>query len=244
MVSEYLAESNVDSSLVTLPRVAADADVNGQFHTDIDRCLETIIDWVNQDFGMDALIEAKEEFFWKTGKVFYDDEFFNQRMSYFTDFFLFQRPLAVANPALAGMTPLQAYCELFVMDQAWPLKDVRHSLFYVQKVKEQEMQIIDLLCDDKYTITKRENETFRGVAKKQVFQGFVYVSGSRNLLSRGLVFHPKEAVSGIKKFLKKVRKERGFDEMNFLARLARQQLRQLRHRHVDPKLIYSEDPSV
>ncbi len=244
MVSEYLVESLGANAMTNLPRVAADADVSGQFQTDIDRCLETIIDWVNRDFGMNALVEAKEEFFWKTGKVFYDDEFFHQRMSYFTDFFLFQSPLSVANPALAGMTPLQAYCELFVEDNVWPLKDVRHSLFCVQKVKEQEMHIVDMLCDDKYTITKRENETFRGVTKKQVFQGFVYIAGSRNLVSRGLVFHPEEAISGIKKYLKKAKKERGFDEMTFLARLARQQLRHLRHRHVDPKLIYSEDPTL
>lgn len=244
MVSEYLTDSSADSPLLKMPRVAADADVNGQFHTDIDRCLETVIDWVNRDFGMNALVQAKEEFFWKTGKVFYDDEFFAQRMGYFIDFFLFQRPLAVANPALAGMTPIQAYCELFASDRGWPLKDARHSLFSVQKVKEQEMYIVDMLCDEKYTISKRENETFRGVTKKQVFQGFVYVESTRNLLSRGLVFHPTEAVSGIKKFLKRAKKERGFDEMNFLARLARQQLRQLRHRHVDPKLIYAEDPSL
>lgn len=243
MVSEPIIDTAVVQSQHFISRLAADAEVGGAVLADQDRVLESIVEWVSLEFGSDHIIQAKEEFYWKTGKVFSDDDFFSSRMGYFLDYFVFQRLFGVKNPTLAGMTPFQAYHEIFGSEQNISLKDARHGVFEIHKIRDQDLTVVDLLTEEKRLISRRDHESFAGLHKKDVFQGFLYIGESKTLVSRGLLFHPKAAVGVIKKTIKRAKKNRDLEDLKLLSRLARQQLRQLRHRHVDPKTIYSEDPA-
>lgn len=238
-----MMDASTNASAAFLPRLAADAEVGGAVLTDQDRVLESIVEWVSREFGADHIVQAKEEFYWKTGKVFPDDEFFSSRMGYFLDHFIFQRLFGVKNPTLAGMTPFQAYYEIFGREEDIPLKDTRHGIFQIQRIRDHDLTVVDLLSEQKHVISRRDHESFAGLHKKDVFQGFLYFGDSKTLMSRGLLFHPEAAVGVIKKTIKRAKKNRELEDLKLLSRFARQQLRQLRHRHVDPKTIYAEDPA-
>src|SRR5690348_11676201 len=60
----------------------------------IDTDLENLLAWAKTQFSEEELIQAKEDYFWKFGKVFHDDSFYESRMFYFIDYFLLERPLS------------------------------------------------------------------------------------------------------------------------------------------------------
>jgi len=221
----------------------ADAAPKGEHREcPVEVALEYLLDWSALTFGEQELVSAKEEFFWKTGKVFYDDPFYNTRMSYFQDYFLFQRPLAVAEKEYRSMSPFILYSEKQAIQHPLAITGTLHSIFQVTKCLPAKMWVTDLLdASTKYEIQLRTGQSFCGISKKDIFQGFLYANEDVNVLSYGVVFHPSDATSLIKKQAKFYQKDQSFDKLRLLSRWAYLQIRHLRHLHVDPRRIY-EDP--
>jgi len=216
----------------------------------IDAILDQLIGWAASTFGEEELVAAKEEFFWKTGKVFYDDTFYNTRMVYFQDYFLFQRPLGHGTNKFVGKIPFELFLETYEPPTNTenhshdPLlfSKTHHSIFQVTKVRPDEVILADLLDrSNKLTVSVRAAQSFKAIRKKDLFQGFIYEVDGVRYLSEGLVFHPSEASSLVKKMLKKESSSTLSDRLRCLARLAHLQIRHLRHLHVHPKRIY-DDP--
>src|SRR5690349_20286379 len=68
--------------------------------------LDQLIARSSSDGAKAALVEAKAEYFERTGEDFEDDSFFEARMASFLDYFLFDRPSKVT-----GKTPAQELYE-------------------------------------------------------------------------------------------------------------------------------------
>ena len=209
-------------------------------HTTIDDQLENILSWAQNKFGDNEFIEAKEDFFLNSGKVFYDDTFYEQRMGYFLDYFLLERPLTrqgTETPFSEYMAQPQAHLWTSKEDS---LHKFCHSLFLVLRSQSNSLIVLDLINDQKIKIMARKNESFTAIQRKDLLQGYLYQSQDHYYLSHGLLFHPSKLSRFIKKEIKKAKNCSEFDQLKFLLDLAKQNLKYLRHIHVDPKRIYNE----
>jgi len=217
----------------------------------VDDVVEAIVHWLETQLGGEEFVTAKGDFFGRFGKVFPEDEFYETRMRYFLDWFLFFRSLPAHSNRLGQVvTPFEIFPRHEVLARPGvsartaefisALATCRHSLFQVSKVRDDSMQIVDLLEGGaKISIRPKSNESFRAFAAKDVFQGFLFGAGQTVFMSQGLIQHPRSVSSTILKMLKSARKVPGFQAQGILSRLASVQLRAVRHSHVDPVAIYS-----
>jgi hypothetical protein len=238
--------------LVAAARVAAVRPLTSVYVEDlhllpceIDDFIESVIIWTEHTYGPDEIIAAREEFFWKNGKVFEDDGFYNERMTLFLDYFIFVRPVSFLQKDGAIKTPFQAYCETPQPGEQHErmrgtVTGARYSLFEIGKTSEKSMIVFDLLNDKRHEIASRANQAFKILSRKDIFQGFLYQTPNQDAISLGTFFHDKETWSIMKKTLKRLKKAKALDESRFLAALAKIHLKSLRLKHVSPKRIYEE----
>lgn len=224
--------------------IAIDAAVFSSHNNKLDSFFEQILAWVNTKFGKQQFINAKDEFYWKNGKIFPEDQFYHDRMAYFTDYFLFHRLLETSSSQYLNLTPFQAFLASTQKEKEdMPIQDFLHSIFLVLKVKQKYLLIKDLFTGKKYPIVLSDFQNIAGILKKDMFQGYVYFCDSQYMLSRGLIFHPYQVHKIIKKHIKQIRKYEEYDSTMTLSKYARLQLRHKRHQHVDPKYIYTHEPT-
>jgi hypothetical protein len=219
-----------------IPPVAIDGSVGGGWRSPLDQQREDIINWVVNLLGVEEVVRAKEEFFAQTGMIFHDDESYHRRMSYFIDYFLFIRPLTQLDP-IQPPTPFALYRD---KHPETAIHSFTHSLFKVLKIQNTGLVLKDLCSDDKIRIQKQSDELFDGIAKSDVFQGFVFHMDDTPVLSHGLIFHPVRSHRLLVKALKEGKKQGRFERLTYLAQSARLQLKHARLRHVDPRLVYAE----
>jgi hypothetical protein len=215
----------------------------------VDDMVEVATLWASELLGQDEVVAAREEFFAQTGKVFHDDAFYDARISYFIEHFLFERPISGAGrtASLTGMIPYQLFVRRAVdispIDEKTKvviasLAQARHSLFQVEKVRASSLVVKDLLIPQKILITAKADETYRAFDSGTIFQGFVFRLPETCHLGSGLIIHPYRAKAMIRRHIKLSRKSGSTAERPLLCKLATLQLRHLRHRHVDAKTIY------
>lgn len=220
--------------------LAIDLHVGGAHFSPVDAFLESLLTWAVERCGIDECVKAKEEFYHLTGKVFYDDETYHSRMHYFLEYFLFERTVKTNHSLRLGLTPFEAYLQT---GAEVVTSGFTHSLFKVSRLHNNGMSLKDLFSGHKFKIQKQESEIFKGIFKGDIFQGFVFHLLEHSVLGKGLIFHPAQAHRYLKKSLKE-EKNKGFWNPNqMLARLARQQLKYARLKHVNPKLVYLEPSS-
>lgn len=211
--------------------------------TDIGQLRESLADWARQRLGESVLVLAKDAFSRVNGAVFPDDPFFDARMTYFLDMFLFEQRASQWPEDQRPRTPYEDfYWSHTPTTDARRVDVFRHSLFKVTSVSRERLMIVDLITSHKHEITPDANGYFAGIARNDLFQGFIYTIGDTTTVSRGLIFHPREASRVIIRDLARSKNSTRFDEKSWLSRLARQQVRHLRHAHVQPQLIYGMDP--
>ena len=207
----------------------------------VDQNIETIVHWTNTFFEAEQILKAREDFNWKSGKIFHHEEQYHKRMSYFIDQYIFSRILETSSPQFQNQTPYRAYLAHH-QNGSIAISGFRHSIFYITRITKQSMTIKDIILENKIKISRRPEEHFLGVEKKSTFQGYIYTLGDENFLSRGLLFHPNECRRFLQKQTKIYRKSSSFDEMKFLNAIARLQLKYLRHPHVSCVKIYKDLP--
>lgn len=201
----------------------------------IEEKIENILLWTHRKVGSEQLIAAKEQFYWKTGKFFSDDYFYVNRITYFIDYFIFERPLETSGP-FAGNTPYKCYLQ---EEKNTSIETFIHSIFSVQKISESHIFLKDLSNPKvKHKVSRPDFESFDGILKHDIIQGFLYKIDGQLWLSRGLIFHPYKAYRTIKKNVRKHIKQENSQMILMLNQLARQQLRHKRHEHVNPKIFY------
>jgi len=232
---DALVDSAVDPAAAPLAALSSAAS--------LDDMLETIVVWASNVVGGEDIIRASEEFYNLTGKVFHGDTFYDRRMNLFQDFYLFEREAEGATPFAILSTAIDRLpIDEQIKARIRLLADHRHSLFEILKVKPQLLVVRDLAVGDKLKIAAKPGEEFDGFSKKELFQGFLFRLGQSWSMSCGILVHPLRATKVIKSAFRKKRKSPTFDVRSEVYRLARQQVRYLRHQHVDARTIYLADP--
>ncbi len=216
--------------------IAIDIFVGGEQQTPTDSFIESLIQAFVSTSGTKPIIEAKEDFFQQGGKIFAEDDNYHQRIYYFLNHFIFERPFN----ALSRTTPFLDHLESGAAKSM--IEGFTHSLFKILRVKPDHIYLKDLFTENRLRVDKQELEVFEGIAKGDVFQGFLLHQGSITYLSRGLIFHPGRSHKIILNLLKQERKSQRFGKGQILFALARQQLKHTRLKHVDPKIVYQENP--
>lgn len=217
-------------------RIAIDAFVGGSEQTATDTFVENLIQQFVGKYGTKPIVDAKEEFFLNGGKIFAEDDNYHQRIYYFLNHFIFERPLSRASRT----TPFLEYLESVNASPA--IEGYTHSLFKILKVRPDHILLKDLFSEKKMRVDKQELEVFEGIAKGDLFQGILLHQGPVTFLSRGLIFHPNRSHKIILNLLKQERKTQRFGKDQILFALARQQLKHTRLKHVDPKIVYQDNP--
>jgi hypothetical protein len=236
------ADSHLDqASIVSNPkpgaeRIAIDISVGGDEQTATDSFVETLIQSFVSKYGTKPIVAAKEDFFLQSGKFFAEDDNYHQRIYYFLNHFVFERPLN----SFSRTTPFLEYLESNNEDVA--VEGFTHSLFKILKAKPDHILLKDLFSEKKIRVDKQDLEVFEGINKNDVFQGILLHKGAVNFLSRGLIFHPPRSHKIILNLLKQERKNQRFGKDQILFALARQQLKHRRLKHVDPKIVYQDNP--
>lgn len=232
------ADGAMQSRAQTSPQLtlAVDDSILGLAGSVVDGTLDAMLQWAAAEYGDQLVVKAKDDFYWKNGKVFPDDEFYPSRMTYFVDQFLFHQ--IGSDDSAKQMTLYELYKEEHPM---CPIKAVRHSMFRVKSLADDKMSVIDLLTGKKLVLKRRQNETFLGIKRKLLMQGYIYYCGDDAYLSQGLVFHPPSCTKQILRYLADLKAAGRYDSFAVLSRFARLQLRHKRHRHVEPTVIYLTD---
>ena len=198
--------------------------------------IERVINWSISKLGNDEVIKAKEDFFMKMGKVFYDDECYDSRMTLFTDHFLFERYIE-SNHDYTYVTPYTIYLKEH-NDEPLILHH-RYSIYSIVSKRHGKIQLWDILAEEKLEVEFVHNESPLGMNKNMIIQGFIFETKKRTLLSKGIIFHPPESLNILKKTIKIERKNRCFYKSKFLSLAAKTQLKNLRHSHVGNQAIYT-----
>jgi hypothetical protein len=236
-------EAQTSGSKIILPTSVASAGGDRSDGSVIDDGIELLTHWAEKEFGQDELIAARDEFFSTFGKVFHDDPFFGARMSYFHNYFLFDRPLRRqdarvvtptrfyldTNPERRDATAIQAVHELSLCV---------HSIFQVRKIKGDTAEFTNMLNSEAVPVRLPRSYRLFGLGKNQMIQGFVFRASGGYHPAAGLIFHPDPAQKVIRKYLKNAAKDEGCDHLALLAKLASTQLKAVRMKHVDTSTIY------
>lgn len=215
--------------------------------------IEAIIFWTGTQFGVQEFVSAQNDFQLSCGKIYHEDIFYHQRMSYFLDYFIFERKMNVAKQA-AGTeasfkTPFEHFIESdyfarTIANRNWvgrflDLEKFIHSLFLIERNSSKRLRIQDLLTGARFEFPSNESLVFRGFDPGIVLQGYVFAIGNAFELSQGLILHPPQVYRVIKKNLKKERKDPNFDHMKHLTTLAKKNLAFIRHKNLDARKIYA-----
>ncbi|MBC7661701.1 MAG: hypothetical protein H7249_18555 [Chitinophagaceae bacterium] len=238
-----IADSRITTDAPLLPpqkatptgHIAIDVFVGGEQQTATDSFVENLIQAFVTKHGTKPIIDAKEEFFKHGGKIFAEDDNYHQRIYYFLNHFIFERPLNTFSRSTPFLEHLEAKPE------ASDIEGFTHSLFKILKIRPDHLMLKDLFSEKKLRVDRQDLEVFEGISKDDVFQGILLHRGAFTNLSRGLIFHPPRAHKIIASLLKQEKKIQRFGKDQILFALARLQLKHTRLKHVDPKVVYQEN---
>lgn len=210
---------------------------------------ELIVGWAQKHISQERLSEVLEDFYGKSGKAFCDDPNYHERIDYFFNYFIYERPFSELENG-TDKAPIHYFLDskefkdidsnLEVREALYSLAiSRRHSLYKVWKIKEKVLFLIDLFTDEKIEIKGYGVSFLKVYGKNAIFQGFLFDFKGEKHLSKGLVFHSTLISKLISNNIKKIRKNKEYSEADELWRLARQQLYFMRHRNVELEQAYS-----
>lgn len=203
--------------------------------------LEPIIEEFTTGEFYAEVYKAKQEYFDKAGIVYEDDPEFEQRMSIFMDWYLFDRDLPGVD-----LPPIKYYFrknkdnlkneELNIYRD---LCSTIHSIFRLKRISwnKKAMIVEDLFQNKTYKVV--DPDINRAFSKGDIFEGRVIPFAGAFEFSRGFCFHPIEMESFILKEIKKVRYQDKGRQTKLILQLANMRLKQQRFGHIDVRHIYT-----
>ena len=187
--------------------------------------------------------EAKKEYFEKAGEVHEDDIEFEQRMTIFMDWYIFDRDLPNID-----LSPMKYFFRQnksrFRSDEITIYKDLCstvHSLFRLRRRTWNKKALIveDLFSKTRYRVATPEIS--RGFSRGDIFEARLIPFSGRYEFSRGFCFHPPEMGGFILKEIKKVRFQDQGKQTKLILSLSNMKLNHLRYQHIDVRHFYTFD---
>lgn len=209
----------------------------------LDDCLERVVKWIETRFGKQYFVQPLETFSQEFGKAFPEDAFYQERMNYFLEYCILERPIKGQSSL---MTPLRMFFDEItgqsvLYPEPWVIfSEFRHSLFEVTKAGENQIQLRDLLSERKYTVRSKCGETLKYLRKKTIFQSYLFGSNGIYYLGQGVVTHPDRARKPLVRYIRSLVKANQMNEMRVLKLASLNNMRYLRMQHVDPAKLYRQ----
>ena len=197
---------------------------------------DELVSWAKLDDRKDEVLQARKEFFERTGEIFEDDRQFEARMASFLEYFLFDRKGA------DGRTPAQARYQL-ALDQGpperaaafRPFTETLHGLYEVRKLEPHQVKLRSLFGHGDYTVTERRQ--LAGLHKGDVLEARLIPFGGFFWFSGAFTWHPTEAARLIVHEAKR-RVKSGQPEAELMSDCARRALKVGRYRNIAVEKIY------
>ena len=169
----------------------------------------------------------------------------------FSIFFTFQRPIQILKEADKGHTPFSQFvCSSFFCTENIPqdlqkkfydLANFRHSLFKVVRVRKNGVILKDIFAGDKiHVIDSAREMLFQCLPCGAVYQGFLFHMDGKIHLSQGLLLHPPSVSRLIARTVRRLEGDYSFNQMKYMANLARLNLNHIRHTKSDAKKVYAQ----
>lgn len=186
------------------------------------------------------VFKAKQEFFDQAGTVHDDDSEFEQRMSLFMDWYLFDRVI----PSLS-MPPITHYIRENQMDfsenEKMIVDNLSHSIhsifiFRGNSLFGKKLVIQDLFTRKKYKVI--EPRLKHAFARGDIFEARLFPFEGNFYFSQGFCFHPVEMKSFISGEIKKIRFQDRDRHLQLILQFAQMKLKHMRFSHIDVKHIY------
>lgn len=186
---------------------------------------------------------AKQEFFEKAGIVYEDDAEYDQRMSIFMDWYLFDRDLPGVD-----LSPIKLFFrknkENLPNERLSIYRDFCSTIHSVFRLKGRSwfskgLKVEDLFSKKSYTVI--DSDINQGFARGDLFEARLIPFKGRYEFSRGFCFHPIEMESFILNEIKKVRYQDKSRQTKLILQLSSMKLKHLRFQHIDVKHIYTFD---
>lgn len=206
-----------------------------------EKVIEKILNHFVGEAFKDELAAAKKEFFENAGTLDEHSQHYESRMAQFYDWYFFTRELMGFK-----QTPLEA-ChlvrELRFTDEELRLIEVlkqhRHSLFEVVKIKNNDVHIKDLLANKKLVV--KASPYVYGFDPDEIFEVRLIPDGENYIFTRGFCFHPASAKKFILNEVKEHRKDLDLDPDLLMLRLIKMRYKFEQYKHVKPEMIYANE---
>lgn len=209
----------------------------------IQRYLDPIVEEFTTGEYYREVYAAKQEFFEKAGIVYEDDPEYEQRMSIFMDWYIFDRDLPGVD-----LSPIKLYFrknrENFGTEELTIYRDfctTVHSIFILtgRPWFGSGLKVEDLFSKKDYVVI--ETDIHQGFTRGDLFEARLVPFKGKYEFSKGFCFHPIEMKSFILNEVKKVRYQDKTRQTKLILQLSAMKLRHLRFQHIDVKHIYSFD---
>ncbi|MBC7385678.1 MAG: hypothetical protein H7301_05900 [Cryobacterium sp.] len=219
------------------------ASASKHLPSQIQRYLDPVVEEFTTGEYYREVYAAKQEFFEKAGIVYEDDPEYDQRMSIFMDWFIFDRDLPGVD-----LSPIKLYYrknkENFGTEELTIYRDfcsTVHSIFRMQRRGwfSGGLRVADLFSKKSYVVV--ETDIHQGFAHGDLFEARLVPFKGKYEFSKGFCFHPIEMESFILGEVKKVRYQDKSRQTKLILQLSAMKLRHLRFQHIDVKHIYSFD---
>lgn len=203
--------------------------------------LEPVIEEYTSGEFYREVFEAKQEFFEKAGIVYEDDPDFEQRMSIFMDWYLFDRDLPKFD-----LPPIKLYFrqnrDRFPPEELAIYRDfcsTIHSLFRLKGKAffSPGLKVQDLFSKKNYIVP--DGHMDQAFTRGDLFEARLIPFHGRYEFSKGFCFHPIEMESFILGEIKKIRYQEKARQTKLILQLSAMKLRHLRFQHIDVKHIYT-----
>ncbi|RME18425.1 MAG: hypothetical protein D6797_00485 [Bdellovibrio sp.] len=190
-------------------------------------------------------LAAREEFFHVMGVLDESSVYAETKMAQFVDWYLFQRPMKgrlAVEEALEHMEISETERPFFEA-----LKNTKHSLFELLKVKGQDLVLKDLFSDYKFSI--KNSHIAYGFEKEELFETRLVPHEDTFVFLNSFCFHPPEAKKYILSEVKKVKKikdeqeaSRARENLMWKLLIMRNKLEQ--YNHLGIPQIYNNDSKI
>jgi hypothetical protein len=181
-------------------------------------------------------MDAKKEYISLTGKLTEEDDEYEDRMSCFNNWYIFQRENNDAGDTLLDeILPSEQELDEKMKDA---LKSVEHSLYEFAKINFRKQIVLKDILHNKKLILDDEQKSI-GLVVGDIFTGRVISIDEKHYLLKGVCTLPNGAKSNLKKQSKKVRKYNNEkEELAFLLQLESLKTKYLRYSHLEPSKIF------
>ncbi len=185
------------------------------------------------------MTEARRYYFGQIGAKPENEDYYEEVMKGYLDWFLFERPLDDV-----GRTPLAVFVEEIARDQSEPdhavfagFLESRHGLFLIKRVHEDRVECRDLLTDAKLVVAEENPVPF---IKGEIFDARILPFQGEPRFGDLIRFHPRRANKLIQNVAKGIALGDPDHARDLYIRLAQCKIKQYLFPRIDPLQFYKE----